>query len=240
LSPRLAQAGVNPKHLKNFQIPLPPLAVQKEIVQELDGYQKIIDGCRQVVENYKPMIEIDPSWEMVELGELCEVKSGYSFKSELFNKSKGKPLIRIRDIKPNKTTTKYAGEYDDKFLIENGAILIGMDGEFNICIWKGEKALLNQRVCNIIPNKKVLKTFVFRMINEPLKKIEKNTDAITVKHISVKQIKKIKIPLPPLAVQKEIVKEIEQEQEAIDRCKWLIETYTKKIQDRIDKVWGAD
>ena len=84
-------------------------------------------ACKQLVK--EPTVN-QSVWPMVELGELCEVKSGYSFKSELFNKSKGKPLIRIRDIKPNKTTTKYAGEYDDKFLIENGAILIGMDGEF--------------------------------------------------------------------------------------------------------------
>ena len=58
--------------INEYQIPLPPLSVQEEIVAEIDGYQKIIDGARQVVDNYKPTIKIDPDWKMVKLGEVCE------------------------------------------------------------------------------------------------------------------------------------------------------------------------
>ena len=58
--------------IQNFEIPVPPLEIQQEIVDEIEGYQKIIDGCRQVVQNYKPTIDIDPSWEMVELKNLYE------------------------------------------------------------------------------------------------------------------------------------------------------------------------
>ena len=32
-------------YVENFEIPLPPLDVQKEIVAEIDGYQKVIDGA---------------------------------------------------------------------------------------------------------------------------------------------------------------------------------------------------
>ena len=53
--------NINNKILKDFSIPLPPLEVQQEIVDECEGYQKIIDGCKQVVENYKPTIDIDPN-----------------------------------------------------------------------------------------------------------------------------------------------------------------------------------
>ena len=42
--------------LKEYQIPLPPLEVQREIVSEIEGYQKVIDGARAVVENYRPRI----------------------------------------------------------------------------------------------------------------------------------------------------------------------------------------
>ena len=68
------------KELKNKEIPLPPFEVQQEIVDELEGYQKIIDGCKQVVRNYKPAIDIDPSWEMVELGEICTFAYGKGLK----------------------------------------------------------------------------------------------------------------------------------------------------------------
>ena len=97
-SERAAQAGVNPQHLKEFKIPLPSLEVQQEIVEEVEGYQKIIDGCKQVIENYKPTIDIDPSWEMVELGEVCDLVNGYAFKSKDFV-DEGVQLIRMGNVK---------------------------------------------------------------------------------------------------------------------------------------------
>ena len=45
---------------QTHQIPLPPLEVQKEIVAEIEGYQKVIDGARAVVDNYRPHIAVDP------------------------------------------------------------------------------------------------------------------------------------------------------------------------------------
>lgn len=67
--------------ISSYSIPLPPLAVQEEIVSEIESYQRIIDGARQVVENYKPTIKIDPAWETVPLGEVCVTSSGGTPKS---------------------------------------------------------------------------------------------------------------------------------------------------------------
>ena len=53
-------------------------------------------------------------------------------------------------------------------------------------------------------------------------------------------IKKIKIPMAPINIQKEIVQKIEEERKVIEGNKKLIETYTQKIQDRINKVWGEN
>lgn len=47
------------------------------------------------------------------------------------------------------SSTFYSGEYEAKYIIKNGDVLIGMDGEFNRERWKGDNALLNQRVCKI-------------------------------------------------------------------------------------------
>ena len=67
------------RHFKKFKqtkIPIPPLEVQEEIVAEVGGYQKIIDGARQVVAGWKPQVKIDADWPMVELGEVLELKFG--------------------------------------------------------------------------------------------------------------------------------------------------------------------
>ena len=52
---------------RDFEIsnPLPPLEKQQEIVDEIEQYQKVIDGARQVVENYKPSyLEPEPNIEL--------------------------------------------------------------------------------------------------------------------------------------------------------------------------------
>ena len=51
-------------HSTQLQIPLPPLEVQKEIVAEIEGYQKVIDGARAVLDNYRPHIPIHPDWPL--------------------------------------------------------------------------------------------------------------------------------------------------------------------------------
>ena len=84
------------------------------------------------------------------LGELCRVFSGYAFRSEWFNTdSKGVPIVRIRDVNSGFSNTFYSGKFDDRWLVANGDILVGMDGDFRVTRWTHGRALLNQRVCRI-------------------------------------------------------------------------------------------
>jgi type I restriction enzyme S subunit len=146
------------------------------------------------------------SWEKVKLGSLIEVLSGFAFDSKKFNTSQGTPLIRIRDIKRSYSETFFLGEFDPKFLVNSGDILIGMDGEFNIAEWKGSEALLNQRVCKVKVTKDSLldKRYLLYFLPFQLKIIEDKASFVTVKHLSVNDINNIQIPLPPLATQKRI------------------------------------
>ena len=61
--------------------------LREEIVAEIESYQKIIDGARQVVDNYKPTIKTDPAWTMTTLGKVCDFVRGPfggSLKKEIF------------------------------------------------------------------------------------------------------------------------------------------------------------
>ena len=93
--------GVTKGQLSEIQIPLPPPDIQKEIIAEIEGYQKVIDGARAVVDNYRPHIAIDPEWPMVALGEVCEVKGGKRLpKGEQFAGYPTKhPYIRVSDFR---------------------------------------------------------------------------------------------------------------------------------------------
>ncbi len=70
-----AQKHVYPKDFENFQIPLPPLEKQQEIVDEIEQYQKVIDGARQVVENLSISLDPEPHYPVIELSEICNINS---------------------------------------------------------------------------------------------------------------------------------------------------------------------
>src|SRR3989344_1477503 len=97
-------SNLNWSDLSKFTFPLPPLSIQQQIVDEIDDYQKIIDGAKQVVDNYKPQINKDPSWELVKLGDVCKYEGGTQPPKSTFRSTPQNGFIRllqIRDYKSN-------------------------------------------------------------------------------------------------------------------------------------------
>ena len=187
-------------------------------------------------ERFKKLHVLNSEWPLVDLNNVCSVLNGYAFKAEKFNQDKiGIPVIRIRDINTGFSETYYDGNFEEKYLIENGDLLIGMDGDFKATLWKNGTALLNQRVCKITDFRMASKGFVFYLIQRKLDEIHGKTFAVTVKHLSSKQIESIQIPLPPLSIQEEIVAEIDGYQKIIDGAKAVVENYKPKID--IDSDW---
>ncbi len=135
--------------------------------------------------------------KLSKLGNLTTVLSGFAFKSELFGQTGGMPLVRIRDVVRGKSETNYGGPYEDRYIVQNGDMLIGMDGEFNLARWQGGPALLNQRVCKIRSSSDRLDDgYLFWYLPKALKSIEDKTPYVTVKHLSVRDLADIEIPIP--------------------------------------------
>jgi type I restriction enzyme M protein len=251
-----AQPQITRTSFQTFEIPLPPIEVQQEIVDELEGYQKIIDGCRQVVENYKPTIDIDPSWEMVELGEHFDFLNGYAFRSSDFVEQ-GIQLVRMGNVKQaffdkgNKPVflPRDFCESSKKFLLGKGNIIISMTGTTgkedygNVCrIDDGNIFLLNQRVGKFITKSNEINEdffFYFCQSNHFRRQLfAGSSGGVRQANISGNAIKLIKIPVPDFSIQEIIVERIKIETDTIEGNKKLIEIYTQKIEDRISKVWG--
>ncbi len=157
------------------------------------------------------------------LGDICRVENGCPFKSKYFNEHTGLPLVRVRDVNAGSSKTLYSGPYDERYLISDGDILVGMDGEFHVRRWTAGKALLNQRVCRLVADTKHLdEGFLNYAIRAPLKHIEAHTPYTTVKHISARQILAIPLPFPPRAEQRQIAAVLSAVQRAIERQERLI------------------
>jgi type I restriction enzyme S subunit len=178
---------------------------------------------------------------MTELKNHIDILSGFAFSSKLFNKeNKGMPLIRIRDVGKNLSKTFFTGDFDEKFIVVKGDFLIGMDGDFRLSEWKGDNALLNQRVCKIWSKDRTVldDKYLLFLLPRELKFIEDTTSYATVKHLSVKKIQNIKIPLPKLETQKKIAAILDEADKIRQLNKQLIAKYDVLSQSLFLEMFG--
>ncbi|PTQ78078.1 type I restriction enzyme M protein [Nitrosomonas oligotropha] len=244
--------------LKEYEIPLPPLEIQKEIVAEINTYQKIIDGARQVVENYQPRIPIHPDWPMIELSKLCEIEHGFAFKGDFFVEEEGNNLPIL--LTPGnflqsgglyfteKNTKYYAGDVPGNFRLSRGDLVVVMTDLSPMmkilgmpAIIDGDHFLHNQRIGKIVlKSQDVLKSFLFYafLLDDVNGRIKREATGSTVRHTSPTRILSVKIPLPSLTTQQSIVTQIETEQRLVNANKELIRIFEDKIKAVINRVWG--
>jgi type I restriction enzyme M protein len=234
---------ITKKVLVDIEIPLPPIEVQEEIVSELEQYQKIIDGAKQVVDNYKPVIEIDPSWEMKELGEVCLLKQGLQVDTELQSLEPNQgfvPFLRIINYTQPGSELRYIQPPSTNYFVESDDIVMVRYGDAGF-VGRGYRGVIANNLFSINPIiSNLTKDFLFYILkstsyNNILKSKIQSSGLPAINHKSVKEIQ---IPVPPIEIQQTIVEQIENERQFIEGNKKLIEIYTQKIQDRINKIWG--
>lgn len=241
--------------LYRFQIPLPPLDVQKEIVAEIEGYQKIIDGARAVLDNYRPHIPINPDWPETTIGECCEVKGGKRLPmGEPFSNIPTKhPYIRVTDFHDQSIDLNDLKFISDeihqqiaRYTISSADVYISIAGTIGLMGTVPEEldgANLTENAAKLVFDEDVIdKQFLSIVGNGELvqSQIRSLTHAVGVPKLALERIKMLKFPLPPLATQQAIVAEIEAEQKLVAANRELIARMEKKIQGVLARVWGED
>lgn len=148
--------------------------------------------------------------EYRKLTDVANVLYGYPCDATMFNEANnGVPLIRIRNVLAGMTETYTTENIPQEYVIKKGDLLVGMDGNFHVGNWKMDEAFLCQRVCKIYAKNNennILNGFLSHLLGPIMKKIENGKQSGTVKHLLAKDINSISIPIPPLEVQREIVR----------------------------------
>ena len=172
--------------------------------------------------------QVPEQWEVKRGKDTINVLYGFPADSNKFADGEGIPLIRIRDIDSNQTETTYTGDYPAMYEIHKGDLLVGMDGDFNVAKWKGNTALLNQRVCKLTAKRCLFQEFLYYVIVEPLEEINGKKVLTTVKHLSAFDLGQLSVPLPPLPEQRSIAAYLD------DKCS-KIDTIVANLNKQISR-----
>lgn len=234
-----------------IKIPLPPIEVQREIVAEIEGYQKIIDGARAVLGNYRPHIPIDKAWPVAKLGDICTSISDGDHQPPP-KSDEGVPFITISNL--NELTgvqfektffvpVEYYEALKDHRKPRLGDILYSVTGSYGVTVpVTTERPFCFQRhIALFRPSSSVLPDYLLSILRSPFGKQQGDAAATGVaqKTVSLTSLREFKIPLPPLETQQAIVDEITAEQMLVAANRELIVRFQVKIEQAIVRIWGG-
>ncbi len=215
------RASLKNEDLLGLRIRLPEKETQKRIADILYSYDNLIENNQKQIKLLEEAAQrlykewfvdlrfpghestpihdgIPAGWERKKLVDIADVQYGFAFDGSLFNSTgDGMPIIRIRNI-PDGTTQDYTTETaDEQYVVKNGEIVVGMDGEFHINSWSGNNAYLVQRSCCFRPRNSNMQGWLLWAIYEPIKYFEKTVVGATVAHLGKKHIDTIMLLVSP-------------------------------------------
>ena len=232
-----------------IKIPVPPLEIQQQIIIELDRYENIISGARQIVENWKPKIDIDPGWNLKPIANFADVESGFCFPLDKQGKKTEKyPFLKVSDMNlPGnevyiKCSNNTVSDDDVRILslkiFPKGTIIFPKIGA---AIATNKKRILSvpsvydNNVMGVIPKSSLISEyFYYWLVNFNISMWASESSPPSMRKTVVEQYD---VQLPPLETQKKIVEIIEAERALIESAKKLIMIYEQKTKDVLSKLW---
>ena len=231
--------------LKRVEVPLPPLEVQHEIVEQIEAYQKVIDGARAVVDNYRPHINVAPRWSKVALEDLFR----RSHESVLPNTLDGPATyVGLEDITQNTGLLRGSAVIEEparlrsqKTVFRAGDILYGRLRPNLNKVWLADRdGFCSTDILVIRPSvNNVLSEFYACLLrgHEFNSSVLRRVTGAQLPRINWANFRLLEVPVPPLEIQQQIVAELETEQALVTANQELIDRFERKIEAAIARVW---
>ena len=145
--------------------------------------------------------------EYVELGNIVEFLNGRAYKqSELLDEGKYK-VLRVGNFHTNDKWYYSNLELDKTKYCDNGDLLYTWAATLGPQIWNGGKVIYHYHIWKLIFDEKIIsKRFLYHFLTMDTENISKSLTNSTMPHVSMANMKKRTVPVPPLPVQQEIVR----------------------------------
>ncbi|SCY63094.1 restriction endonuclease subunit S [Butyrivibrio sp. INlla14] len=177
--------------------------------------------------------------EKVRLGDVASYVNGYAFKPEDWSDN-GLEIIRIQNLTGNAyEINKYDGEYDPKYEVNTGDVLISWSASLGVYVWTKEKAVLNQHIFKVVFDKMdVDKDFFVYQVNGILNKAESETHGATMRHLTKPVFDNLPFVLPTIDEQTVIANKLKKIEKIIDSRKEQLEQLDTLIKARFVEMFG--
>lgn len=200
------RGNINAKTYAQMPVPLPDRSTQDSIVMLCDSISNKIRLNTKLNGYLLELMNVQYQHSFccnkLTLGsiyDIADVVYGAAFKSALLNEEKvGYPLIRIRDLSTFSPQYWTNEAHPKRVFVHPGDVLAGMDAEFTPCLWQGEMAVLNQRVCLFEPaaNSGVSRSYLLMALNPLLAFIQNYASGTTVAHMGKGDLEALNVPIP--------------------------------------------
>lgn len=211
---------------------------QRKIASILSAYDDLIENNLKRIKlleekaslMYKLMQKELSDVEKINLYDFANIQMGFAFKAEAFNvEGEGIPIIRIRDIPAQMTKSHTTQEVDNQYWVEKGDLLIGMDGEFHMNEWLGQRGYLVQRVCRLRAKNELYQSYLWQALKEPIHYYETTISGATVAHLGKKHLEEIFIASPKDSMKNEL-----EEMNVMRKLKIVLAEQNTKLREARD------
>ena len=176
---------------------------------------------------------------MARLGDIATYINGFAFKPSDWSDS-GVPIIRIQDLTGNSyQANRYSGEYDKKYEVLPGDVLISWSASLGIYVWTGERAVLNQHIFKVVLDKcEVDKSFFVHQVQNILEKAASSAHGATMKHLTKPVFDALPFYLPPLEEQRRIAALLDKVSNLIAKRRAQLDTLDLLVKARFVEMFG--
>jgi len=238
--------------LKRHKIPLPPLEVQKEIVEQIEVKQNAITHAKEIIKNLErerryfgqelgklegvEWMELASIANLVGGGTPPKTNAGY-WKNGTIKWISAKHISEENKVVGYDLITKEAVKDSATSVIPKGSIIFVTRVSVGKLALADDDYAVNQDLTGIIlRNKDMDSRFLFHFLRTQTNNIASKAQGLGVKGITRKEFGNYKIPLPPPEIQKQLVAEAEKEEEIITANRRLIDLMEAKIDKCINNL----
>jgi type I restriction-modification system DNA methylase subunit/restriction endonuclease S subunit len=244
------------EYMQEWQIPLPPLDVQNEIVEKIEKQKQIVDGAEQIEENFQIQDEIFNGEYKKRLIDVCElITDGTHQTPEYTNDQNGIKFLSATSVSGNELKIEYAKripislheELKKRVLPREDDILMAKNGTIGRCKLLpklNEEISIYVSLALLRPNQTlILPKYLYYIIQTKL--VQYQLLLRTKKHggvgnLHLDEIREVEIPLPILEVQRQIVEKLDRQMQALEGVQLLKAEAEKKINEILEEVWGGE